>query len=654
MKKSLIFLVACIGASSAWAQDGCTTALPVGAGTHTVAVVNGPEIPSPICALNGLTNVSTSVWYTYTPSEDLALTISTVASGVDTRFHVYTGSCGALVCVGGDDDSGGGLTSLTTLNVTTGVIYTIAFDNRWTASGFQFQLIENDIVNTPLSFTQVFLVGTSNVQCVVDMNGDMLDDAVSVTPSVVSINHQQAGGGFVTSNIGTSAAINTPSWSIAAGDLDDNGFTDLLYGGGNGCTIMMASDDGLGFVQHTPPQYIFSQRTNMVDINNDGNLDVFVCHDVAPNVYFYHDGNDNFAYNQGGLGDNGGNYGSIWTDFDGDHDIDMFIAKCGSSPPDVLCQNNGNGTFTNVAPSLGLADGQQSWSSAWGDFDNDADMDILVGSSSSGYHKLMLNSGIGTFTNITPGSGFDAFGGQTIEWTTHDFNNDGYLDVLGGGAMMLNNGDMTFSPLSIPAYNGPIGDLNNDGFLDIVNYGTCFMNDGNANNYIKIYPTGTVSNKNGIGARVQVTSAMGTQIRDVKSGDGFEFMSSITAHFGLGADTEVTEVVIYWPSGIVQTVSNPPINGILNIVEGVFTGVDDQVLSPAFTVFPNPADNVLNISADQDLGGSIVTVMDVTGKRVLTTTVRQGQVDISTLKSGMYLLQVQGDGGLLQRKFTKR
>ncbi|HMC96860.1 MAG TPA: VCBS repeat-containing protein, partial [Flavobacteriales bacterium] len=297
MKKTLLTLAACIGISSAWAQDGCASALAITAGSYTVSAVNGPEIPNPICAPNGNLNVTASEWYTYTPATSLSLTISTELSGVDTRFHVYTGTCGALVCAGGDDDSGTGLTSVATMNVTAGVTYTIAFDNRWTSNGFQFQVIENAVTSATVSFTQVALPGAGNVNGVVDMDGDMLDDAVSATATNVNI-VQQTVGGFNTINIPTSAAVNTPSWSFAAGDLDGNGYTDMLYGGGSGATIMMANGDGTAFTQVSPGQYIFCQRTNMVDINNDGNLDVYSCHDVAANVYYLHDGNGNFEYHQ--------------------------------------------------------------------------------------------------------------------------------------------------------------------------------------------------------------------------------------------------------------------------------------------------------------------------------------------------------------------
>ncbi|MCB0764247.1 MAG: VCBS repeat-containing protein [Flavobacteriales bacterium] len=634
------------------AQNGCLTALPISAGIHTVDTVAGPEIPNPLCAPNGLGNTSASQWYLYTPAEDLSMTITTdLGQTVDTRFHIYTGACGSLTCVGGDDDSGSGLTSTHTMNVTGGVTYRIAFDNRWTSNGFDFQLIENDLVNIPLSFSPTSLGG--NIQTVVDMDGDMLDDAVATSTNSVTIFKQQVGDDFLVLTRPTPAAVNSPSWSIAAGDLDGNGYTDLVYGGGSGASIMMASDDGTEFTQVAPPQYIFSQRTNMVDINNDGILDVFVCHDVAPNVYFLHDGNGNFAFNQGGLGPNGGNYGSIWTDVDNDGDVDMFIAKCGSSPPDILMRNNGDGTFTDIAPMLGLADGQQSWSSAWGDFDNDGDMDILVGSSSSGYHKLMRNAGDGTFTNITPGSGFDTFGGQSIEWTTHDFNNDGLLDILGGGAMMMNTGNMTFAPLTGLPSNGPIGDLNNDGFLDIVNGSTVYMNDGNLNNYLRVHLTGVESNKDGIGARITIHTPMGMQIRDVKSGDGFRYMSTITSHFGLGQDEEVYDVIVRWPSGIVQTVFAPPVNGTIDIVEMAGTVGVEETTPVELNLFPNPVTDVLRVSSAHLGTNAAAMVIDAAGRVVMRTVLSNGVVDVSGLEVGSYTLQVEVAGRTLQRSFTK-
>src|SRR5690606_8047634 len=127
--------------------------------------------------------------------------------------------------------------------------------------------------------------GGSYTYCVVDMNGDHLDDVVSVSNQQVVVARQQIGGGFNTVVMPTPLAAHMPSWSIAAGDINGDGLNDLLYGGGGGATFMIQNEDGSAFYQQPFTQYIFSQRTNMVDINNDGHLDAFVCHDVAPNVY---------------------------------------------------------------------------------------------------------------------------------------------------------------------------------------------------------------------------------------------------------------------------------------------------------------------------------------------------------------------------------
>ena len=175
----------------------------------------------------------------------------------------------------------------------------------------------------------------------------------------------------------------------------------LLYGAGSGVTFMKANNTGTGFTQISTSEYVFSQRSNFVDINNDGHLDAFVCHDVAPNVYYLNDGFGNLNFYQGAQYDNdcnlistdqtgvvgglgnycsGGNYGSIWIDYDNDRDMDMFIAKCGGETArrtNQMLTNNGDGTFTENANALGLADPMQTWSSSWADYDNDGDMDVF-------------------------------------------------------------------------------------------------------------------------------------------------------------------------------------------------------------------------------------------------------------------------------------
>ncbi|MEZ4737948.1 MAG: FG-GAP-like repeat-containing protein [Flavobacteriales bacterium] len=641
------------------AQDTCADALPIGPGLHTVTAINGTENTPINCAEVFGTGVSSAAeWYTYTATADTNIFISTDLSGfpsIDTRVQVYTGTCGNLSCLDGDDDGGSGTTSYIVFAVETGTTYTIAFDNRWTSNGFTFEL---GMIEGPppalelISFTgyNSGLTGTS--RAVVDMNNDGLDDIVGVSATNVHILQQLEGGGFTSVNIPTTQADNTPSWSLAAGDIDGNGYNDLLYGGGQGATFMMANDEGTGFTEVSFPEYIFSQRTNMVDLNNDGHLDAFVCHDVDANVSFMNDGTGNLTFGQGGFGLTCGNYGSVFVDYDNDGDVDCFVAKCGCDPADLLMRNNGDGTFTDVAPLLGFADNHQSWSSAWGDYDNDGDMDVLIGSSSSGYHKLMGNNGDGTFTNITVGSGVDLFTGQSIEWTTHDFDNNGYLDIFGGGAMLMNNGDMTFSMDNTVPANGSVGDLNDDGFLDVVNGATVMYNDGNDNNWIKVITTGTVSNRNGIGARVMITSAMGTQIRDVKSGDGFRYMSSLTTHFGIGTDNAIETVEIHWPSGNVDIVENPSINTTIEVVETVTTAVAERN-NDVLNLYPVPATDQLTVSGKLP-ANSPVRIVDATGRMVLMGVLTGNTLDVSSLPNGVYLLEVELADGPVKRSFVKQ
>ncbi len=516
-----------------------------------------------------------------------------------------------------------------------------------------------------ISFTTEIIPtsGQYNI-CAVDMNGDYLDDIVSVSSTNIQIFYQNIDGTFTEQNFTTTPANNLPSWSLAAGDITGNGFNDLMFGSSSGVTFMYADNNGAGFTEVSFPQFVFVQRTNFVDIDNDGNLDAFACHDIAPNVYYINDGDGNLEYNQGGLGDVpvGGHYGSIWIDYNNDGNLDLFIAKCSGGGQGAtakfneLHRNNGDGTFTDVSVESGLRDPIQTWSSAWGDFDNDGFMDVLVGASSfsDGSHKLMRNNGDGTFTDITAGSGFDLFGGTSIEHSTYDFNNDGYLDIMGNSnTIYLNNGDMTFTPFIVPFSGASIADLNNDGFLDAFRGGNIHYNDGNDNNWIVINTQGVESNRNGIGARVEITSALGTQIRDVRSGEGFRYMSTLNTHFGIGSDTEIDELVIKWPSGIVDVITNPDINTAHLIIEGQTLGIDENRLAN-ISLFPNPATNLITINYNENLKGTAVAIYDVMGRTVLSKILENNTLDVSTLNTGLYFLNLNLNGQMARLKFIKK
>jgi hypothetical protein len=660
-KITYFILIGFVYSTFSFGQDNCASAINITTGTHVVSAVNGPEFPTPICAANGaITNGSPAgEWYAYTPTQNYNLTVTTdIAENtprIDTRFHVYTGNCGALTCYEGDDDSGANFSSVKTFSVIGGTTYYIAFDNRWSSAGFTFQLIESTYVppiSNPVTFTpqNIGTISGTHQICVADLNGDYLDDIVTVSSSNVQIHYQQNGGGFTVSNITTTAATYLPSWSMAVGDYDKNGFNDLVYGGGSGVTFMKANATGTGFAQTSGAQYVFSQRSNFVDINNDGHLDAFVCHDVQPNVYYINDGSGNLGFIQGGIGDHpeGGNYGSIWVDYDNDGDQDLFLAKCrgGSSTAkyNELHRNDGNGVFTNVSVAANLYDPLQTWSAAWNDYDNDGLMDIVIGASSTtdGSHKVMKNNGDGTFLDITTGSGWDTNPTLSTEHVSYDFDNDGFTDVLGGsGKIMFNNGNFTFSPVTYAFTSGAIGDLNNDGFLDIQNGNTVYFNSGNSNNWIKINLQGIQSNRNGIGARVEIYGSWGKQIRDIRSGEGFRFMNTLNAHFGIGTATSIDEIHILWPSGIVDVIENPTINEALLVIEGASPLSTTEINGAKVTIYPNPSTNFINISNIELINLKSITVFNHLGQRLIEKTTSTNQIDVSNLSEGLYILTIE-------------
>ena len=493
--------------------ENCNEAIEITAGSYTVDGINGDEFElncTEYDASNG-----ELLWFSYTPDQDYLVTVTTDLienDGLDTRFHVYSGNCENLQCVSGDDDSGDGYLSYASFFGYSGITYFIAWDDRWGDENFEFYLEESDPPPPPpFDFNQININSFGLERGLVDMNGDGLDDLVSIQSSNINLFIQSEQVGFEEINIATEQADFSPSWSMAAGDFDRNGYNDLLYGGGSGVTFMKANDDGTAYTEISGSEYVFSQRSNFVDINNDGHLDAFVCHDVQPTVYYINDGNGNLQFFQGpnsegvpsGIGgveydlapypgpQEGGNYGSVWVDYDNDRDIDLFIAKCRGGDIqwkyNELWRNNGDGTFSNVADITGyyngfypngghdnssnLGDPVQTWSAAWGDFNNDGYMDVYVGASASGdgSHKLMKNNGDGTFTDVTAGSGVES-APSGIENDSADFNNDGFIDIFSNGSILLNDGDFKFD-----LYNnnvpepGAIGDSNNDGFLDIFN-----------------------------------------------------------------------------------------------------------------------------------------------------------------------------------------
>ncbi|MGX7666843.1 FG-GAP-like repeat-containing protein [Flavobacterium pedocola] len=662
-----------------YAQDTCASAVVISSGTHVITGINGSQVPTPVCASNG-TGATFAEWYTYTPSANYNVTItSDIAANnprKDTRVHIYSGTCGTLACVGGDDDSGSNYSSVATFTANAGTTYYIAWDNRWSSLGFSFQLIENPYVPPvppPVSYTSqtISTVNSTYNICLADMNNDYKDDIVGVSTNSLKIHYQTTPGAFSVSTYTVAGTSDMPTWSMAAGDYNRDGYNDLVLGSGSGLSFWQSNGTGTAYSNINPSEYIFCQRTNFVDINNDGNLDAFSCHDVAPNVYYLNGPGNSFTHYQSGVTSGsynvgtlstGGNYASIWSDFDNDGDVDLFISKC-SGPPCELHRNDGNGVFTDISAIAQInSTPVQSWSSAVADFDNDGDMDIFVGANGGSGHKFFKNNLDTTnsveeaYTNITATSGFGSDTSISRDYIAYDFDNDGKVDIMGGGnKISFNQGNNVFAPSTYAGMAiGSVGDLNNDGFLDIANNNKIFYAVPNGNNWLKVSLQGIQSNRNGIGARIEIYGSWGKQIRDVRSGEGFEYMSTLNAHFGIGTATQVSQVIIRWPSGIVDTITNPAPNQNLNVIEGSTLGLAENTLG-GFTIYPNPANDFIHFNHTSGLESvKSVSIFDMTGRKIKTEATLNNSVSVRELQSGTYLIVFENsNGNKYSTKFIK-
>ncbi len=709
-KLLLIFLfILYSGLAKAQTYDSCTEAetnLVTGPGTFSIGLIDGDGITES-CAPGTIPNNTMAEWLAYEIGETTEVEVTITANipqnatNQDTRLHVYRGDCMNLVCVDGNDDVGGGIfLSEVSFIGFPGETYFIAWDNRYPSGvNFDFEIIEEPA--PPLFFSKETLITQGRRRGVVDMNGDFLDDILTIKEANdaadgLYVYEQQNDGSFVEKTY-SFAQTYTANWGLSAGDYDRNGYNDICFGSPDGVAVVKADNNGTGYSLAYSNDNVFVQRNNFVDINNDGNLDIFICHDILPNVYYINDGtNLNFyvgaEYDNGtgtcenptppsfvddtgvpgglGIWYDGGDYGSIWVDYDNDNDMDMFISKCGGCDErstDQLFRNNGDGTFTEVAAAAGLADPMQTWSAAWGDYDNDGDMDAFVGSfSNNDLHKIVENNGDGTFTNITSNTVLnqdpnnDGFTFKEREHMAFDFNNDGYIDILSNGFILLNDGDFTFThyDLDLPEFN-MVGDLNNDGYLDLkdpisseINYNASQFT---GNNWLKINTIGDQSNKNGIGARIEITSpTIGTQIREVRSGEGFYYMHSLNTHFGLGQDTTITSLTVYWPSGVIDVFTNLSVNQTKTITEGETLSLNDTITSD-LKIYPNPTiDNTLYFEYSGSLDNAIYSVFDINGRRVLNAKLESSEINVSGLSSGSYILRLASGNNIASQKFIKR
>ena len=308
-----------------------------------------------------------------------------------------------------------------------------------------------------------------------------------------------------------------------------------------------------------------------IDFDNDGDPDLYVVNDfgrdVQPNVLWRNDGpddgggwqfNDISRDSRADLAMFG--MGLAVADYDLDGNFDLYVTNIEDN---VLLRNNGDGlTFTETAADaeVGLGAFQRrqrvSWGTVFFDYDNDGWEDLYV---ASGYldsdpftnHRrqpnlLLRNTGQSTFEDVSSVSGADDRGvGRGVAYA--DFNNDGCLDL----------------------YVANMGLAGEEAQSARLFQNSCAWNA----NWLGVRTVGTLSNRDGIGARITVVANGRTQIREIAAGSSNKSQNMLPAHFGLGSAEKVDTLEISWPSGIVQTMHDVPPNQQLTVVEDTQSGL---------------------------------------------------------------------------------
>jgi hypothetical protein len=295
-------------------------------------------------------------------------------------------------------------------------------------------------------------------------------------------------------------------------------------------------------------------------------------------------------------------------DVDNDGWPDLFV--CNDTQPNKLYRNNRNGTFSEMGMTAGVAYGEDGVARGamgvdWADYDRTGRAHLIVGNFSNQMLGLYHNEGNGLFVDEAPLStvGRESLLSLAFGVFFFDYDLDGYPDILTANGhieeeigrvqpkihyqepplLFRNLGAKKFENVSAKVgeqFSKPLvargaiyGDYDRDGDLDVLltsNGGPAhlFRNDGgNRNHWISIRTAGTKSNRDGIGTVVRIESASGKQWNTVRSGSSYASQSDLALTFGLGLDSVVKSVQVEWPSGTKQTFSNIPANQFITIDE---------------------------------------------------------------------------------------
>ena len=408
-------------------------------------------------------------------------------------------------------------------------------------------------------------------------------------------------------DISASAGINDSAWSVSAafGDYNLDGWLDIYVGN---------YVDSSGF------------------INDSTGETIGFSHKGSRNYLYINNGDGTFSEQSASLGvdQDGTALAVAFTDYDQDGDMDIFIANDFGEwvHPNVMLQNNYPlNSFTDVSQAANIDAAIYGMGIAIGDYDEDLDFDYYV--TNLGRNVLHNNNGSGVFTDMTDSAGVtnttvDSL--LTTGWGAAflDYDNDTYLDLfVANGAipaadfiktnerdpnkLYKNNMDGTFTDVSVlegvsdssVARGFAFGDYDNDGDNDLLivvtrrdtnnnDHVLLFRNDlSNGNHWLKVKVQGVKANRDGFGSLVRVVSHGRSWIREIDGGSSHASQHSSIAHFGLGSYTTVDSVIVSWPGGGDQVITNLMADQQIHVIQdtGFIVVQTEAALCPGDSIF---------------------------------------------------------------------
>ncbi len=412
--------------------------------------------------------------------------------------------------------------------------------------------------------------------------------------------HNNGNGTFTQVSPGPIATDTGISLGATWGDYDNDGDLDLFIANNIGTKNWLYRNEGSGNftkIENDPVSNYdgYSHGVSWVDYDNDGYLDLFVADYFSTRFnHLYHnngDGTFSDVTTATPVLESSSSISGIWGDYNNDGLPDLFVSNI-NNENNALFKNKGNGDFEKISTGAIVNDGGNSVGASWGDYNNDGYLDLFVTNAGNNNNFLYRNNGDETFTKITTGAIVND-GGHSHGSAWGDYDNDGDLDLFVSNDnstynfLYSNNGDGTFTKLTngiteaiSSSFGAAWADYDNDLDIDLFvanrdgQENKLYANSrGRCQNKACLVLVGTNSNYSAIGAKVRLKANIYGQdiwqLREIsaQTGGGIGGQNDMKMLIGLGDATTIDSLIIEWPSGYTQVVENASVNNCLTITE---------------------------------------------------------------------------------------